>query len=156
MSTYLAPREYLPHEPPMVLIDAVLSVAEEEAVTLVRVAPDGAVGPFLNAEGALPNLYALELMAQSIGIWAGFWDQARGRGRSSLGLILGSRGLNFNKPVFPAGAQLKTTVTLVFRDGNLGNFDARVCGEDGEVFAAGSLNTYDLRPEDLERFREQE
>ena len=54
MNKYLSPREYLPHEPPMVLIDEVVYVDENKALTKCYVNHEGVLSPFLNEDGNLP------------------------------------------------------------------------------------------------------
>ena len=69
MNNYLTPREYLPHEPPMVLIDEVIYVDDNKAVTRCYVNRNGVLSPFLNENGDLPAFFALEIFAQSVGVW---------------------------------------------------------------------------------------
>ena len=59
MNKYLSPREYLPHEPPMVLIDEVVYVDENKALTKCYVNHEGVLSPFLNEDGNLPSFFCL-------------------------------------------------------------------------------------------------
>ena len=60
--------DYLPHESPMVLLENIIDVTEETALCSVVVSENGVLAPFLNARGALPAWYAIELIAQTIGV----------------------------------------------------------------------------------------
>lgn len=64
---------YLPHQSPMVMLDDVHSVGEDGAECSVTLSKDGVLAPFLDAQGRLPNWFAIELMAQTIGVWRVAW-----------------------------------------------------------------------------------
>ena len=65
--TTLAVAELLPHDPPMVLIDKVLSYDENSLVAEVAIRPDSA---FCGANG-VPGWVGIEYMAQAIAAHAG-------------------------------------------------------------------------------------
>lgn len=67
MNEYLPPSEYLPHAEPMMLLDEVVNVTENDVHCQVSVHLGGVLGPFLDAQGNLPGWFALELMAQTWG-----------------------------------------------------------------------------------------
>jgi len=70
--------DYLPHQAPMVLLENVVEVTEDTAQCSVVVSRESVLAPFLNARGALPAWYAIELIAQTIGGWSG-WHAAGAR-----------------------------------------------------------------------------
>lgn len=88
MSRYHTAEYYLPHASPMVLLERVLEVGEEHAQCAVTVSPDGVLAPFLDAQGALPGWYGIELMAQAIGVWSG-WHGRQHAQPPQLGMLLG-------------------------------------------------------------------
>ena len=88
MSHYLSPGEYLPHDAPMLLLEEVVSVREDTAVCCVTVASGGVLAPFLDPQGNLPGWFALELMAQTVGVWSGWHRHQQGQGAISLGMVL--------------------------------------------------------------------
>ena len=90
MNNYLTPREYLPHEPPMVLIDEVIYVDDNKAVTRCYVNRNGVLSPFLNENGDLPAFFALEIFAQSVGVWNGYM-QKESKNKIKIGMLLGTR-----------------------------------------------------------------
>ena len=77
--SYLSPEAYLPHEAPMMLLGSVENVSDDTAVCRVAVNGQSVLAPFLNADGDLPGWYALELMAQTVGVWSGWHRQQQGR-----------------------------------------------------------------------------
>ena len=70
--SYLSPVDYLPHDAPMMLLESVECVTDDTAVCRVAVNRHSVLAPFLNADGDLPGWYALELMAQTVGVWSGW------------------------------------------------------------------------------------
>lgn len=83
MNHYLSPGDYLPHDAPMLLLEEVVNVTDETATCRVTVSPHSVLAPFLDAEGNLPGWFALELMAQTVGVWSG-WHRLQ---RASVHLI---------------------------------------------------------------------
>lgn len=68
--SYLSPADYLPHDAPMMLLERVERVTDSSAVCSVTVDGHGVLAPFLNVDGDLPGWFALELMAQTVGVWS--------------------------------------------------------------------------------------
>lgn len=93
MSHYLSPGDYLPHDAPMLLLEEVVSVADETATCHVTVSANSVLAPFLDPDGNLPGWFALELMAQTIGVWSGWHRQQHGQASIALGMVLGAREL---------------------------------------------------------------
>ncbi len=75
---YLPPGDYLPHDAPMMLLETVESVTDDSAVCRVTVNGQGVLAPFLNANGDLPGWFALELMAQTVGVWSEWHRMQKG------------------------------------------------------------------------------
>lgn len=148
MSHYLLPADYLPHAAPMVLLETVLAVADERAHCRVTVSRDGVLSPFIDAAGNLPGWYALELMAQSIGVWSGWHRQQRGEESIALGMVLGARELTCAAGSFPAGAVLDIHIALLMQDERFGSFECEI-QHDGEMLASGRVNTFQPSKEEL-------
>lgn len=53
MSHYLSPGGYLPHDAPMLLLEEVVSVADETAICHVTVSANSVLAPFLDPDGNL-------------------------------------------------------------------------------------------------------
>ena len=54
----------------MMLLERVERVTDSSAVCSVTVDGHGVLAPFLNVDGDLPGWFALELMAQTVGVWS--------------------------------------------------------------------------------------
>ncbi|EGT4254926.1 3-hydroxy-fatty acyl-ACP dehydratase [Citrobacter amalonaticus] len=148
MSHYLSPGEYLPHDAPMLLLDEVACVREETAVCRVTVTSDGVLGPFLDTQGNLPGWFALELMAQTVGVWSGWHRHQQGQGTISLGMVLGARELICAAGVLPAETALSITVKLLMQDDRFGSFECAITAGE-ETLATGRINTFQPSAEEL-------
>lgn len=148
MSHYLSPGAYVPHNAPMLLLETVLNVSEEQAVCQVAVNRQGVLAPFIDASGNLPGWYALELMAQTVGVWSGWHRQQHGEAQISLGMVLGARELKCVAGEFVANSVLEVTVSLLMQDERFGSFEC-VITADGEKLASGRVNTFQPTAEEL-------
>lgn len=146
MTEYQPAASYLPHETPMVFIEKVHSVDDEGAVCEVCVSRDGVLAPFLTPPGELPAWFAIEIMAQTIGVWKG-WHGARLKQEPRLGMLLGSRGFTSVLAAYPDGSRLIVSVTRLLQDDKLASFECRVT-LDGEDVIQARLNVY--QPDDME------
>lgn len=140
MSQYRRAIDYLPHQSPMVVLETVCNVSAEQAECEVIVAADGILAPFLNAHGALPAWFAIEMMAQTIGVWRG-WHGEQSGAEPKLGLLLGSRAFNSSLSEFPAASRLRVYVTMLLQDDKLASFDCWV-SLNGETVTTAKLNVY--------------
>jgi predicted hotdog family 3-hydroxylacyl-ACP dehydratase len=140
MNRYHAAEYYLPHASPMVLLEQVLEVGEEHAQCAVTVSSDGVLAPFLDAQGALPGWYGIELMAQAIGVWSG-WHGRQSAQPPQLGMLLGGRAIYCELPVFTAGSKLLVSVQQLLKDEKLASFECEISIDNVRI-AQGRLNTY--------------
>ncbi|MDX6019358.1 3-hydroxy-fatty acyl-ACP dehydratase [Scandinavium sp. V105_16] len=154
MSHYLSPGAYLPHDAPMLLLERVLNVSEEQATCQVTVTRRGVLAPFIDASGNLPGWYALELMAQTVGVWSGWHRQQNGEAQISLGMVLGARELKCVAGEFAADSVLEVTVTLLMQDERFGSFECEIIA-DGKKLASGRVNTFQPTSEELNSLFEQ-
>ncbi|WP_039032479.1 3-hydroxy-fatty acyl-ACP dehydratase [Leclercia adecarboxylata] len=146
--SYLAPAAYLPHDAPMLLLESVESVSAESAVCRVTVSPQGVLAPFLNTAGDLPGWYALELMAQTVGIWSGWHREQKGLQSSTLGMVLGARELVCAAGLFPANSALTVTATLLMEDERFSSFECAITLDDSTL-ATGRVNTFQPSQQEL-------
>lgn len=146
MSLYQPAADYLPHESPMVLLDEVCQIEAERAVCRVSVVDGSVLAPFIDPQGALPGWFALELMAQTVGVWSG-WHGKQNGAEPRLGMLLSARAFKCLLPSFPAGSELYIQVSLILKDDKLGSFECEIyCAE--RLVATARLNTY--QPDDRE------
>lgn len=148
MSLYLSPGAYLPHDAPMLLLESVLNVTDEQAVCQVTVNRHGVLAPFVDTHGNLPGWYALELMAQTVGVWSGWHRQQKGEAQISLGMVLGARELKCTAGEFAAGCVLDITVSMLMQDGRVGSFECAITS-NGDTLATGRVNTFQPTTEEL-------
>jgi|SRR5476649_935982 len=143
---YNAPGHYLPHAAPMILLEQVCEIGADHARCRVTVGPGGVMRPFLTADGHLPGWYAIEMMAQTVGVWSGWHGRRRGE-PPRAGLLLGARALNCERPCFVAGSVLDISINLLLQDDRIGSFDC-VIRDAEDILATGRLTTY--QPDDNE------
>lgn len=154
---YLAAEHYLPHAAPMVLLEEVLEVGENTACCRVRVSPEGVLAPFLDQLGQLPAWFAIELMAQTVGVWSGWHGEQNGN-KPRVGMLLGGRAMKCTMATFPAGSLLTVNVTLLLQDEKLASFECEISMNTGldnahraatQAVAQARLNTYRPETEEL-------
>lgn len=126
----------LPHEPPMILLDEVLRCDE---TSLVAAATITRASLFLEPEG-VPAYVGIEYMAQACGAYAGAIARAEGE-PVRIGFLLGTRRYETAAPWFRVGDRLTVSVSVIYRDSEMGAFDCRI-ERGGELLAAAQLNLY--------------
>ncbi len=129
--------ELVPHAADMILVDEVLSFADEDVHTRLVVR---AGGLFSQADGSLPAWVGIELMAQSVAAFAGC--QARQAGLPvELGFLLGTRNYQCNVEAFPLGAELHIHALRSLQDDNgMGVFECNLTGPG--IHAHARLNVF--------------
>ncbi|MGY4532886.1 putative hotdog family 3-hydroxylacyl-ACP dehydratase [Pseudomonas sp. TE3786] len=129
--------ELVPHAGDMILVDEVLSFADEEVTTRLQVR---AGGLFSQADGSLPAWVGIELMAQSVAAFAGC--QARQVGLPvELGFLLGTRNYQCNVDAFPLGSELQIHALRSLQDDNgMGVFECHLTGPG--IHAEARLNVF--------------
>ncbi|CDH22465.1 hotdog family protein [Xenorhabdus bovienii] len=155
MSDYLSVDRYIPHEAPMILLENVISVSSDSVHCQVTVSKNGVLSPFLNAEGHLPGWFAIEIMAQTIGVWSGWHRHARKEEDSALGMLLGGRAIRCQTPFFVNGQVLDIHMNLLLQDEKFGSFEGDISG-NGEILATGRLNTYQPDQTELKKLFQQD
>ena len=133
--------EILPHRPPMVLLDEVVSFDESDGslVAAATIRPEWS-----------ENYVAIELMAQASAALAGIYDRlVGGKDPARPGFLLGTRRLSLDIDRFEVGRRYLVTSKNVFRDGDAASFECSV--RDGDKTVADAvLNAY--RPYDISSF----
>ncbi|MBI0153386.1 3-hydroxy-fatty acyl-ACP dehydratase [Gilliamella sp. W8128] len=146
---YQSVNSYLPHKTPMIMIDKVHLVNNEQSICSVKVTKDGILSPFLNRDNQLPNFFAIELMAQTIGVWNGYHD-AKKNHSPQLGMLLGGRAIKNTLPAFPLNSELLITANLVLFDTKLANFDCQITINQ-QCVSSGKLNVYEPDHNELDQ-----
>lgn len=139
--------DLVPHDPPMVLLDSIAKVDEDELVASLTIRPGL---PFF-ADGGIPSYVGIEYIAQAVSAFSG--HQARLKGEAvRIGFLLGTRKLDLLHPVFAEGARLQVTVRPLFNDGQMAVFDGTVSA-DGKDIVMARVNVY--QPDDPEKMIEE-
>ena len=132
--------ELVPHAGDMILIDEVLEFGAEHIETSLVVRPGGL---FSHADGSLPAIVGIELMAQSVAAFAGCHARQENR-PVELGFLLGTRNFNCNVDRFPAGSTLHISATRSLQDDNgMCVFECRLQGLD--ILVEARLNVFQPR-----------
>jgi len=127
--------DLLPHAAPMVLIDRLLDHDGETARCALRVRHDA---PFVR-DGQVATIVALEYMAQTVGVFAGY--EARRSGEEvRVGYLISCRTMKSARPWLPVGSELNVFIERVWGDTQLGKFECRVQFDDGTPVASAILN----------------
>jgi len=103
------PVEFMPHDPPMMLIDAVLASDPQSVRCRVRIGEDD---PFLR-DGRVPGVLVLEYMAQAVGVFSGLRHRAEGT-PVRIGYLLSCRNLTVHRDFFVPGDTLEVEARVVW------------------------------------------
>lgn len=112
---------YLPHHAPMIMIDSLVEAGEDFAIAKVTVTP---ALMFSNAQG-LPTWASIELMAQTVSLYAGVQGQ-KNQQAPKIGFLLGSRKMNFDFAYFPLNSEIIIKAKKNYMQDNLGVFDCEI------------------------------
>lgn len=134
----LALDDLMAHQPPMRLLDRVVSVNENEAVAEMTVRRDN---PLFVPGLGLPAYVGLELMAQTIALIDGVRCK-RDNVPAKIGFLLGCRRYATDCVEFDLRTRLLISVQMVLSGGDMYSFDARICDAEGQVLATANLNVY--------------
>ena len=128
--------ELLPHRPPMILIDEIVSYDDASVVAGVTVRE---ASLFREAEG-VPAYVGLEYMAQTCGAHVGALARDRGE-PARIGFLLGARQYRAHVAWFRLGERLIVSAKVIYHDDQMGAFDCRI-EVDGRLVAEAQLNVY--------------
>ncbi len=144
---YQDPSCYLPHDPPMLLIDEVLKADDTHCQCLSIVSPKKRLAPFLNSNGSLPSLVGTELIFQCIGVYSGILNQRLNRSKISVGMALGMRDFKTSSRTFAKDSKLLISVDMLMNDDSIGCFYGCIKSSD-HILCRGRFTVY--RPSDDE------
>lgn len=133
----------LPHAPPMILLDEVVSYDDESLLAAVTIT---ASSLFLARDG-VPGHVGIEYMAQACGAYAGVHALDSGD-PVRIGLLLGTRDYRVLAPWFRVGDHLRIAVALVFRDEPVAAFACTIT-IDGKLVADAQLKVYHSEDDQL-------
>lgn len=137
MTTQATP--YVLHRPPMLLIDNLIHHDDDSATAQLRVRDDLM---FYEAAG-LPTWVSIELMAQTISLYAGVQSNKQGI-PPRLGFLLGTRKLVLPFSHFAPDSVLTILAKRHYIHDNLGVFDCSIyVGDDSTPAMVATISVYE-------------
>ena len=128
--------DFLPHRPPMILLDELSSIDESRAVSYVNISPKS----LFFSDGAVPSWVGIEYMVQTMAAFTNF--QAREKsGKPAIGFLLGTRSFVARRSEFLDGERLKIEVKPLLIGDPIGSFECRI-EINNELIAEASLTAY--------------
>ena len=139
----------VPHRPPMLLLDELLSHDSHSATCVVTLRENA---PFM-CRGRVPAIVAMEYLAQCVAAFATLHpdpgaeaepttqEALASLGSPRIGYLVGIRGLNLAIDHFDLGDRLLVTVKHVWGSGQGAQFTGAV-NRDGEAVVTGSLTVF--------------
>lgn len=125
---------FMPHRPPMLVLDALVS-CDERTVVCSRTIREGDV--FVEG-GEVSALLALELFAQAAAAHFGYLGMKRGSGMAS-GALLGTRKLELDVDRYRVGDVLEVRAEQVMSMPPAAQYDCTLA-RGGEIVARGTIN----------------
>jgi predicted hotdog family 3-hydroxylacyl-ACP dehydratase len=130
--------ELLPHQAPMILLDAVIEYDATALRAVVEISPSSL---FATPEG-VPAYVGLEYMAQACGAHAGALARESGV-PVGIGFLLGTHQYKMGREWFRIGERLEISVSMTFSDNEMGSFGCRI-EIAGDAVAEAQVNV--IRP----------
>lgn len=140
----------LPHTGKMVLLDSILACSSTHIIAIAIIRPDCILLPYDNATH-LPTYLSIEIMAQTVGAWAGATALSQGE-KVRIGFLLGTRKLEMPVKQISVGTILRCESTLSWQDETgMGVFDCLLLDHNSNnEIATASLNLYRPNEQDLQ------
>lgn len=129
--------ERMPHKPPMLLVDEVISVEGPRITCKAKITADHIL---LDPErgGAITPLFAIELFAQAAAALMVYHAAKQGAGMES-GYLLGTRKLELELDAIHVGDELTIRAEELWGAGPLSQLDCTL-EHGGAIVARGSIN----------------
>jgi len=139
--------QVVPHEHPMILVDALMAYDEISAQCQVNITK--ASNFYNEAKQGVPSYVAIEYMAQSIAAFANANEKDKG-GEVAIGFLVSSRKLKVFVSNFTLGMQLNVFVEQLYvEESGLSAFDCFI-EHDNERVAEAKINIF--QPQDANAF----
>jgi predicted hotdog family 3-hydroxylacyl-ACP dehydratase len=136
MTARYDPQSVLPHRGRMILLDTIETWDGLCLVASVTIRRDSLFG----GDAGVPAHIGIEYMAQACGAYAGVEAREAGE-RVRIGFLLGTRNCEIRRDRYRVGERLTVSASLVYRDGQMANFDTRI-EIAGESVAEARLTVY--------------
>jgi len=124
-------QSFIPHRFPFLLVDRVISIAENEIIALKNVTINE---PFFQghfpSSPVMPGVLIVEALAQAAGVYMGYQLEQQGQSmEDKLMFFMSIDQVKFRQVVAP-GDQLVLHVSLVQRRGTIAKFEAKAMVND--------------------------
>ena len=131
--------ELVPHDPPMIVLDEIVSWQSPKVICRAQLRSDCM---FLRGE-SMPGYAVIEYLAQAIGCAASLLarESKLQSDRPKVGFVLGSRELEIHREHFLVGEVLDIHAEHVFGDQQLGSFKTSAY-VGAELVACGCINVF--------------
>lgn len=132
--------EVIPHSPPMVLLDKVLSRSDDELTAEIVISNESRF--FDHKLSGIPTWVGIEYMAQAIAALAG--SRAKDLNQEiKLGFLLGTRKYHILEKIFLNGETYQIKVKQLYMDDSgLASFDCSI-NLDEQVIVKARLNVFE-------------
>ena len=129
----------LPHKPPMILIDELVSIDLEQKIAVAKFVVTDKKMFYDKQLGGIPSICGIEFMAQTIGCFAYYKNR---RSEPQIGFLLGSRLYNNLTDVFRENECFTVKVTGTYSEGEIASFDCLIYNDSEEEVASATVNVY--------------
>jgi len=126
--------DFIPHEKPMVFIDHVVEIGDNFAIAELLIRPELM---FCEQQG-LPTWSSIELMAQTISLYAGAQGGKLGQ-KPKIGFLLGTRKLHLPVPFFEIGETVTIRAEKQYLHEGLGQFACEIYYQNHTISAMLSV-----------------
>lgn len=130
----LVASDYIPQKSPMVFVDHIIEVGDHFSVAELVITPQLM---FTDAHG-LPTWSSIELMAQTIAVFAGLQGKAAGRA-PQIGYLLGTRKLALPMAYFEMGKTVSIRAEQQYLHEGLAQFLCEISYEEHRISAVLSV-----------------
>ena len=113
--------QFIPHEQPMVFVGHLIEASDNFAIAELVIRPELM---FCEAEG-LPTWSSIELMAQTISVYAGHKGKMSGL-QPKIGFLLGTRKMQLPVPYFALGETVRIKAEQGYLHEGLGQFQCEI------------------------------
>lgn len=134
LSKNLSAVDFIPHEKPMVFIDHVVEIGDNFAIAELLIRPD----LMFCEEQGLPTWSSIELMAQTVSLYAGSQGEKLGQ-PPKIGFLLGTRKLHLPVPYFNMGETVTIRAEKQYLHEGLGQFACEIYYQNHTISAVLSV-----------------
>lgn len=136
-------QNYLPHKDSMLLLDRIVEY-DLEKFSLVSEVDTTERDLFYRPEmNGVPAWVGFEYMAQSIAALSGVAVRTWSEGEPKIGFIMSIRAFKTSVPAYPAGKNLKISVSQIFREDSVVAFECAIT-LDSEVVTTAAVNAIEV------------